>query len=761
MGTIRTSIQLYDGMTPGLKSMLNCMNIVIGSFETMQRASSNMIDTTSLRTAREELNNVGAVFRQIDENIEQARRRQEGFNTRMRQGNSIADSLGNAIKKFASIYVGVQGALKVIKITDEMTQTNARLNLLIKKFDEVNSMDISNKEFEINSKVNLPDLSKIDMPNKEIEINTKYNLSEIQPPNINMPHFQQIEEMQKMEELQNKIFQSAQNSRVPYMQTADAVAKMGLRAGGIFKSTEELITFTEQLNKKFVIAGASQQEIASATLQLTQALGSGVLRGQEFNAVFLSAPNIMQSVADYLDVDIGKMRDLASQGEISASVVKNALLSSIEETNAEFNSMPVTFAQAFTNFANKVLITFQPVLTMLSNLAASQEFSNFLSGFVNVLAVVSIAVVGIISAIANIGSFLYNNWSIISPIILGVAVALGILTLAVKAHTICEKIAKRATEAWRNVQTAFNAVMKLNPIFLIIAAIVFIIGIIYAVIAAINKVTGSTISATGVIAGAFAVVGSVIGNILMGIFEIAFGIIESIWNGFIEFANFFTNFLNDPVASIIKLIGSMGDNVLGVIEKIATAIDFVFGSNFATTISDWRGSLRTMTDDLAKKLGNGSYEEKFEKLDIDAFLADLGIDFERLNYTDSYGKGKEWGDGIEEKIKGLFNGKNLGFGNGSGNGFGSLPMDDLMNNVEQTTGNTGRTADTLTKSEEDLSFLREMAERETINRFTTAELNISLNTTANVNNNTDLDGLISYLAENVQEALTSTAEGVM
>lgn len=193
--------------------------------------------------------------------------------------------------------------------------------------------------------------------------------------------------LQTTEELQDKIFASAQRSRTEYLATADIVAKLGQKAGDAFSSNDETIAFAENLNKMFVIAGASQMEMESASLQLTQALGSGVLCGEELNAVFEAAPNVIQSIADYLDVPVGQIKNMASEGQITADIVKNALLGATDEINAQFESMPMTWGQVWTGICNELVYASQPIFDFISLLA--------------------------------------QNWEILEPIVIGAAVALG------------------------------------------------------------------------------------------------------------------------------------------------------------------------------------------------------------------------------------------------------------------------------------------------------------------------------------------------
>ena len=301
MATIKTIINIQDRMTPAFTSMNRAMNIVINSFEKLQLQSGNAVDTSAFQTAREELAKMEVSMDGVENQIKQAMIQQRNFNNEVQKSGSTSDKLISKAKTLVGAYLGFRSIKGIAQISDQMSQINV----------------------------------KIAMINKGQQTNAG---------------------------LQEMIFQSAQRSRGEYMNMANLVSRIGMNAKDAFKTNEEMVAFAETLNKKFIIAGASQEEIASATLQLTQGLGSGVLRGEELNAVFEAAPNVIQTIADYLDVPIGQIREMASDGELTADVVKNAMLSSVEETNKQFEKMPKTWGQIFTIFKNDAIRAFEPVL---------------------------------------------------------------------------------------------------------------------------------------------------------------------------------------------------------------------------------------------------------------------------------------------------------------------------------------------------------------------------------------------------------------
>lgn len=284
IATIRTSIQIQDNMSRAFQSMNTAMNVVLSSFESLQRASGRAVDTASIQLARQELARAGAAFDQVENEIRQANNEQQRFNNEIRAGTSAADGLLGKLIGIAATYLSIRSTLGIVALSDEMTNITARLDMM-------------------------------------------------------------NDGLQTTAELQQMIFDSAQRSFGAYADTADLVGKIGMNAADAFSSNAEVIGFAELITKQFGIAGTNAEGVKNATLQLTQALGGGVLRGQELNSIFEHAPNIIQTIADYLEVPIGKIREMAGDGQITSEVIKSAMFSAVDEINDKFNSMPLTFEQ--------------------------------------------------------------------------------------------------------------------------------------------------------------------------------------------------------------------------------------------------------------------------------------------------------------------------------------------------------------------------------------------------------------------------------
>ena len=452
--------------------------------------------------------------------------------------------------------------------------------------------------------------------------------------------------LQTTAELNNMIFQSAQRSRGAYQATADMVAKLGTLAGDAFGSSAEVVAFAEQINKQMVLSGASTMGAQAAMLQLTQAMSSGVLRGEELNSILEQAPTIAQAIADYLGVTTGEMRELASEGRVTAEVVKAAMFSAAEETNAKFEQMPMTWGQVWTSFQNIALKALQPVLSGI----------NWLS----------------------------NNIEIIGPIVLGVAAAFVVYTVAANGAAVAAKV-------WTAAQAGLNAVLALNPVGIVIMAIVLLIAAIYAVVGAVNKATDSSISATGIIAGAFAVLGAFIFN----------QFVVPVQNVLAALGNFIGNLFTKPVDTVKLLFLDLATTVLGHISTIAHGIEGLVNKipGVSVDMTSAIDSLYNQVQTAAQSTRASSWTEYFDSWD-------------KINLGDAWDAGYNWGSN-------LFSGL-------SGSPFG-FDYDEYLDSLPGLTADVGAIKNSVSMSEEDLRSLVDMAERQYVN-------NINLTTRAPVIN---------------------------
>lgn len=709
MATIRTAIALYDGVTSPLRNMQKAMGIVLNSFESMQRASSNAVDVSAIQEAREELARAKTAFDSIEQNIRDANDQQQLFNRSIRDGSSAADGLWQKMKGIAATVGGMIGLKQALGTSDQLTQTNARLNNALIKFDDGGSI----------------------------------------------------------KELEAKVMASAQRSRAYYMDTAAAVAKLGINARDAFTNMDEVIAFSELVNKSFVIGGAGAQEQSAAMLQLTQAMASGVLRGEELNSIFENAPGIIQSIAKYLDVPIGQIRTMASEGQITADIVKNAMFEAADDIENKFSNMPKTWGQIWTGMKNKALSIFAPILNKLNQIANSSKFEAVSNGVIGALAAIASVATVVLDLLINGASWVVDNWSWLSPVIYGVAAALGVYYGAQLAANTVGLISKgvhiamagakmiqlaatgaltAATAAQTAEQYGLNAAMYACPLVWIIILIIALVALFYAAVAAVNKFAGTSVSATGIICGAFMAALAFIGNIFIALWNVAAEVFVLIYNLVATVANFIGNVFNDPVGAVCRLFFDLADTVLGVLQALASAIDAIFGSNLAGAVQGWRDSLGGWVDET---FGKGT--EVMAKMSAD----DLKLD--RFEYGAAFDLGYNFGEGIDSKVSGLFDGSAM-------DSMGAFDigntLDGIYGNTGDTAGNTAAMSDALDITEEDLSYLRDIAEREAINRFTTAEIHVEQHNENHISKDADLDGIMDAWANDFAEKLDVSEEGV-
>lgn len=704
-----------DTANAGLEQLRGQLAQAMDAQEALNRAVDNM-DVEAANAAYLRLSQtVGNTERYIRDNVDEQGR----FNNEIREGNENANQLMNTIKGAIAAYASIQSISQAIDLSDQLTSTTARLNMM-------------------------------------------------------------NDGLQSTAELQNMIFASAERSRGSYQATADAVSKLGLMAGDAFSSNEEIVAFMEQLNKQFTIAGTEAAGIDAAMLQLTQAMGSGVLRGEEFNSILEQAPNVIQAIADYMDVPKGQLKDLAAEGVITSDIVKNAMFAAADETNAQFESMPKTFAQIGTSIQNTALMAFQPVLSYMNEIANSEAFDTMVNSLIEGLSLVATIALYAFEGMVGLGQTIADNWSWISPIVYGAVAAmtayvviLGIyngiqaITNGIKAvaamqasiHAAAQMMEAGATFTATAAQHGLNAALLACPITWIILAVIALIAVFYAAVAAVNKFAGTSVSATGIICGVFMVAAAFIGNLFVTLINFVIDIFVVLWNFIAAFANFFANVFTDPVGAIARLFFDLVDTVLSLLQTLASAIDTLFGSDLAGAVQGWRDSLGGWVDET---FGQGE--------EIMATLNAEDMHLGRFEYGDAWNAGYEFGEGIDDTISNfslgdLFGGSDFNIPT-DGNGFdysqfGTAPGVDLAGDVSDISANTGNIADTLDATDEELKYLRDIAEQETVNRFTTADISIDMSGMQNnISNGMDLDGVVDGMIDGVNEAVEIATEGV-
>lgn len=697
-----------DNANAELEQLRMQLNQAIQEQNSLNQAMQNM-DVSAANDAYLRLSQtVGNTERYIRDNVDEQGR----FNQEISAGTQQANELTNTIKRAVAAYISIQSVGKALNISDELVQTTSRLNMM-------------------------------------------------------------NDGVQTTAELVNMVYAAAQDARGSFSQMADVVARFGNNAKDAFSSSEEVVAFADLIQKQMTIAGASTQEAANAELQLSQALGSGVLRGDELNSIFEQAPNLIQNIADYLDVPIGKIREMAADGELSADVVKAAIFSAADDINSKFNEMPMTWGQMWQSVQNTALIAFQPVLQRLNDLANSEAFQTFIQGAIEAMATLANILLNVFDLAVSIGTFIGDNWSIIAPIVYGIVAALtayiaisaivaainGVMAIAEGVKAAAQMMATGATFAETAAQQGLNAALMACPLTWIIMLILALIVVIFAVCNAIAKMTGIANSGFGVITGGVNVVIQFFKNLGLTVANIALGI----GNAIAALASNMMTAFHNAICSIQSWFYNLLSTALSVIEGICSALNKLPFVEF-----DYSG-ISSAADDYAAKASEAAGNKEDYQSISDAFNEGFTTfdAFQDGWASDAFNAGAAWGDGVADKVSNFSLSDVFGqtdipnvsdYTSGFNDAIANSGVGDSIGNIDD---NTGKIKDSLDVTEEDLKYLRDIAEQEAINRFTTAEINVDMSGMQNtVNSGDDIDGFMTKLTDSVNEAVDNMTEGV-
>lgn len=513
-------------------------------------------------------------------------------------------------------------------------------------------------------------------------------------------------DLEKTAALQDQIMASANRSRASYQSTADAVAKMGIMAKDAFDNTDELVAFTELINKQFTIAGASVAGQEAAMLQLTQAMASGVLRGEELNSIFEQAPTIMQTIADYLGVSVGEIRAMAAEGQITAQVVKNAMLSAAGEINAQFSAMPYTFSQVWTMMQNILLEAFGPLIQVIG--AGAQ--------------------------------WIYENWAAIEPVLVGVATAVAILTAAYLVHTAA---------TWLQVEANRALIISLlsNPILWIAVAIGILVGMIYKWIQSVGGLRNAwNLCTLALIVGWNAVKLA----FFVGVYWVM-DLVAKLQLCWQKAGVAIANFMENMKVSVLTILQNMINGAIDLINKFIGLLNKLPGVNIeaiehvtfaATAAAENEAAKAARAEELANFEAELAAAKAGRDAHIDSLKAELNSSVSALQSANAQMKAEAAANNAAEQ----------------------MALDGIGQDLSGPGGikdSAGSAAASLKETTEDLKYMRDLAEQEAINRFTTAEVKIDMSGMTNrIDSDMDLDGVLNTLTEGFAEALEVAAEGV-
>lgn len=630
-------------------------------------------------------------MRGMGEQTNAASMQQEQFNKKLQNASSYTSTLSKRIKKIKDAMDKLSGRMGFV---DEVSQTNARLNIM-------------------------------------------------------------NDGLQSAAQLQDMVYAAAQRSRTAYMQTADMVGKLGQRAGNAFSSSAETVAFAEQMNKQFALAGTSQDKAAAATSKLTQALGTGVLRSEDFNTLMETAPNAIQTVAAYMGKPVDAVRDLATQGQLSAEVFKNALLSATAETDAKLAAMPMTWGQVWTMFSNFAINAFTPLLEKITEFASSEQFQAFATSAADALVGVGDIAAQAFDWIVSGLNWLMENINVVAPLFFGLAAAVGVYSLAVTMAKIA--------------QDGINSSILKSPVFWIAAVIGIVIGVIAKWIGAVGGVQVAWLilqrNAMWVM-DTIRIKGMEIWNFICTIGENL-----NLW--FQKIGVGFSTGLRTHCANALKSIQDFINAAIGGINRFIEVLNNIPG----VSIQAIGGVTFGAEAQVLAEQKNAAEQAALEKTDE----ANKQAQAEReMNIWKAQGAMQTQQTILNGKIDSAqaSNASNAWMGDVpntfDASPYGNMPLGDMMGggtsgansvsydpaqDINTTAENTGQMAQTMEIAEEDLSYLRDMAEQEAINRFTTAEVKLEM-----VNNNTisgtqDIDGIVDYFGDRLSEMMVVAAEG--
>lgn len=848
--SLKTAIEIQDKVTAPIKSMYNAMNILISSFERMQNIPGNLVDTKSIAAARSELSNVKTVLSGAEKGAKK-------LNTASTSAGNAVKTIGQSSANISRVSSSMNSAVNSTKrFSTATTQSTQGLRGLVTSLTNVKSKIVSATTTGVSKFKQLATSMKESSSSGNSLVGV---LGKVAAAVGSVMGVKQIiglsdtmsqtkarldlmnDGLQSTKELQDRIFDSAQKSRGSYQDTADLVSKLGLNAKDAFENTAQIVDFAEQVNKQFVISGASAEETKNATLQLTQALSSGVLRGDELRSIFEQAPTLIQSIANYMGVPIGRIRDMAAEGQITAETVKNALLECADETNAKFASMPLTFSQLWTNFKNRAMQAFQPVLEKINELANNGRLEEYIGKIAEAMATVS-------DVIMNVITWVLDHQDIVKAAFIGLSVAIGAMTVAMWAFNIASyanpviwivlaiiaviallvagivlvvehwnEIKDAASACWEGVKSAWDNVTDFfkgiwdkivsgatglwNSIVSIFTTIknffVSIWNSMYTVVSTFwgaiwNTISPIVMAIWNLISTIFTVIWTIISTIMQGIFHVISNVWNVIYNAvsgvLISIWNIITSIWNIIYTAVSGVLSSIWGAVSSIWNSIYNAISGVLSSIFNTVSNIWNNIFSVVRNKVVEIYNNvkdkfteilnylGGLKDKFLQKGhemIDGLITGIA---DKINGVTS--KIKELGEKAVGAIKQFFNINSPSkvmreLGNFTFEGF-NLGLADQINAIKNTSLNMGAvvTANSIPdlktnlssdySGKKDFSAMREtIASKTTNNTIIKVPVNIKQDNDIVMQNGENTDTLIKKLSRGMEENAQVVWKGVL
>ncbi len=658
MATIQQSMSLYDGVTGPLRQMQQAMALTLNTFESMQNSISENVaidfGTQELEMARNAVNELGAEMREIQIQQDRMTQNQDEFTQSVRRSESRMNRLGSAA-------IAVNQGLELMQ----------RIGNGINGF-----MTYSDEAMMINSRIGMMN-----------------------------------DGLMKHHELQKKILQMVNDTRSGYAETVDLMSKLTM--SGAFDSTAHVMDMTESINKAIRIGGGTDEMNKSAMLQLSQALGSGVLQGDELRSLSENAPYMMKVLADGLGVARGELKQMGADSELTTDVVIKAFENQRDVINSTFENIPRTWGDvttklgnSWTNFMQRLANdqgtgVLNPLINQFYAFAEWLDTPQGMSFLLTIATVIEWITNGLVfmgNVVGTVASLFIENWDFISMMLLGVgAVLAGVLIP--KLWAMVPPLIAQAS-AW---------IVMNYPILMVIGSVILFMTMLHSMGITTEQIIGTV---TG---------------IFFGLYAFLYNLVADIWNLFAVFGEFLGNFCNDPLAATVRLFIGFADTVLGILESIANAMDALFGSSMADTLAGWRSNMQSWADDT---FGEQAVTiERMEKLDV----AD--------NFNKGYDFGADLSNGATQIFEDLTTSMNsMGFEGGHIDSVGSIE-------------------DTVDVSNEDLEIMRELAEMESIQNFVTLTPKVNIKT-GPVSKDVDIDEIVRRIEKSIEEEMEASTKEV-
>lgn len=498
-------------------------------------------------------------------------------------------------------------------------------------------------------------------------------------------------------ELQDMLLQVSNKSRTSYMETAATVAKLGVLAGSAFSSNEEMLLFAEQMNKQFKIGGASLTEQSAAMYQLTQAMASGTLQGDEFRSIRENAPLLAKAIAKYTGKSIGELKEMGAQGLITAEVIKNAMFAAMDETNAKFAQLPITFEQSTTIIKNKIITSLQPVFAWMSQAAA----------------------------------WIVTNWEKIVPVVLAVASALLI-------YAAVTGIAAVATWIANGAAAAFFATLLTNPITWIALAVGVLVLVIYKWIQSVGGLKVAWAITVNAVLIAW--------DWLKQAFYVGIYWVLNLWDkmkyGIKSVAVSIGNFLGDLKANVLMILQNMVNGAIGLINDFIGVLNKIPGVSIATIAEVTFGTTSHLENEAIKQARNAELEAQKAEMEAAAATRDANIAAMRAEAQVN----RSEREAEIEVLKAEAAAKK------------AAQDEELSIGEIAKIGEVGKIRDDVSISDEDIKMLKDVAAIEFINKYTTMTPNMTV-TFGDVKETADVEGILETIEEMVNEAYASSLVG--